>query len=102
VVFCEQVAGGIDFKGKAGESRTQAIVEISTQAPPFLLPGGDQALTRALEISGETHRMDSDPSLLSNSVEQSPISSGEGVPWSTWGKQQLPNGLGLVGERKGE
>jgi hypothetical protein len=46
--------------------------------------------------------MDSDPSLLSNSVEQSPISSGEGVTWSTWGKQQLPNGLGLVGERKGE
>ena len=44
-------------------------MQIATEATAFLFTCSDQALTRALQVGGETHRMGSGTSLMSDIFE---------------------------------
>ena len=52
-----------------GKRRAKTVVQIAAQATAFLFTSSDQALARALQVSGETHCMGSNTSLMGNIFE---------------------------------
>jgi hypothetical protein len=70
-VLLEQFSGHVELECQTAEHRTQAVVQIPAEAAAFLLPRGNEALARALEVGrepdglvGEAHRMGGHPDLV--------------------------------------
>jgi len=102
----EQVASSVELKRHAGQRRSQAIVQVTTQAAAFLFASGDELGTRllefacqALQIRGEPHRMGGYPSLPCQVREQRTISRREGLTRPTGSKHQFTDQVALVAER---
>jgi hypothetical protein len=54
----QEVARGVGAEGDAGQHRTQTVVQVTPQAPAFLLTGADDLLPRALHGVREGRRVD--------------------------------------------
>jgi len=73
---------GLD--SQSGELGAEAIVEITAQSSPLLLPSGDNPLARALEISGEPHRVRGNADLACQVLQQLPVSRAENLSRTAW------------------
>ena len=54
---------------QGGQRCAKPIMQIAAQATAFLFTCADQALTRALQVGGETHCLGSDTSLMGDIFE---------------------------------
>ena len=53
----EQGPRGLGFQRQPGQRRSDAVVQVAAQAPPFFLAGQDEALPRALQVLVEQPRV---------------------------------------------
>jgi hypothetical protein len=73
----DEVSGGLDFHGEGRQLRAETVVQITSDAAPFLLPGNDQLLTGALQVRGEPDGVHGGADLAGEVVEDLSVRGGE-------------------------
>lgn len=101
-VLFYQVVGHVELERKATEHRTEAVVQVAPQATALLLPGGDQALSRALKLRREVYGVGGGSGLPGEIFEQVAVGEGECLSGSAGGQDQLAVRLPLVYERQSQ
>ncbi len=65
-----QVQGRVQLERLAGHGRSYPVVEVATQATPFLFASGDDLLARAAQVVGQSHGVDGRPRLAGDGEQQ--------------------------------
>jgi hypothetical protein len=83
-----------------GQLSAQAIVQITPQTPPLLLPRRHQSLARALQIVGKPHRAHRHLGLPGEVLQQAAVGVRKSLPPRPRGEHQAPDLFPLVYERQ--
>ena len=92
----EVVSRGSQFEHHAGERRTEAVVQIATKSPPFLLTSRHKLRPSPLKVGCQPNRLRRHADLASKIFEQLAIGGRKPLSRRARSKQQFTDNLLLV------
>ena len=95
----DQLASRVEPEGQARERGAKAVVQISPQAPPLLLPAGHELLAGALQVGRQPHGVHGDLGLPGEVLKEHAVGGRELLTGRPRGDHQATDLLPLVDER---